>query len=177
MECNQFTPLSHRLFRFFTSSINRIGCIYIWSQGPHKESQTSYEPYILLVLLIALTTTQEPRLDKVDIRPEEKFINRSKVVREIALITRNGAIGVVFHRNRDTNPWETTERQNHVTNFDVERLGAEINQRNLHRRFLLADQSGDRVEANKLMYFFCAAIKVVMVEDNEKRWIRGRELL
>lgn len=175
MECNQFTPLSHRLFRFFTSSINRIGCIYMVSRP--SQGITNLLWTILLVLLIALTTTQEPRLDKVDIRPEEKFINRSKVVREIALITRNGAIGVVFHRNRDTNPWETTERQNHITNFDVERLGAEINQRNLHRRFLLADQSGDRVEANKLMYFFCAAIKVVMVEDNEKRWIRGRELL
>ena len=59
---------------------------------------------ILLVLLIALTTMQEPRLDKVDIGPEKKFINRSTVVREVALRTRNGAIDVGFHRFRDTNP-------------------------------------------------------------------------
>ena len=72
---------------------------------------------------------------------------------------------------------ERTERQNHVTNFDVERLRAEINQRNVHRRFLLADQSGDRVEANKLMYFFCATIEVVMVKDNAKRWIRGKRVV
>ncbi|CAN6906990.1 unnamed protein product [Brassica oleracea] len=42
MSCNQFTPLSPHQFRFFTSPINQIGCIYMVSR-PSRGITISYE--------------------------------------------------------------------------------------------------------------------------------------